>query len=211
MQEGLLGDEEGRSAGSPRTRRILGLVAVVAVVASVSCTATYFATRPPQGCVCACAGRGGKAELSVLYVECGCNMPWQRVRVCSARPRFPSTPLSLTTLHCCHDSHPSIRSFILILGTRNLPRRMHARALSVQAGGSPQRTGGSRVRPWHGVRPSLELRGPARVPSSVPFRHPALRTAHRKRPRPRRPEQGYESGLESVKGYYLKHPTPPQT
>ena len=208
MQEGLLGDEEGRSASSPRTRRILGLVAVVAVVASVSCTATYFATRP-QGCDW--AGRGEQAELSVLYVECGRNMPWQRVRIHIARPRFPSTPLSLTTLHCCHESHPPIRSSSTSALATNKRRHARTHALSVQAGGSPQWTGGSRVRPWHGVRPSLELRGPARVPSSVPFRHPALRTAHRKRPRPRRPEQGYESGLESVKGYYLKHPTPPQT
>ena len=92
MQEGLLGDEEGRSAiSSPRTRRILGLVAVVAVVASVSCTATYFATRP-QGCDW--AGRGEQAELSVLYVECGRNMPWQRVRVYAVLALVSPLPLS---------------------------------------------------------------------------------------------------------------------
>ena len=208
MQEGLLGDEEGRSASSPRTRRILGLVAVVAVVASVSCTATYFATRRPQGCVCrarrqsgalcfVCGVRAQHAVATRAYTHCSPSFPLY--------PSLPNHPSLLSRISPTH-------SFILNLGTRNQQTtpRTHAR-ISVQAGGSPQWTGGSRVRPWHGVRPSLELRGPARVPSSVPFRHPALRTAHRKRPRPRRPEQGYESGLESVKGYYLKHPTPPQT
>ena len=120
MQEGLLGDEEGRSASSPRTRRILGLVAVVAVVASVSCTATYFATRRPQGCVC----RARRQSGALCFV---CGVATRAYTQCSPSfPLYPSLP-----------NHPSLLSRFSPIHSFVHPHPRHSQTIRPGRGFTP--------------------------------------------------------------------------